>query len=255
MAFQRCSSGGGSMPELNNIQTWLRLGGVTGSYATMQDILADTTALNKLMTSGGAVNYLVGCDDFITEICASSNGMSAIGASNYCANSLLSHNNWLDGIGNSTYMESVLNVKVPTMTGASTPSGTVSCSTAYSGTNGWYAFDKNLSTQYISNSTGDDLYVQYMFTSKIHAYSAYVAVTSNVSTAVNMTYKIQGSNNGSSWTDIIDNQTVSVINTSNTIKKHAMNKEYKYFRLLKVSSTSTIRFCVPEFNIYGRADV
>ena len=181
--------------------------------------------------------------------------MSYIGLNNYCANTLLADADWCEGIANSEYIDSVLNVKIPTMTGASTPSGTVSCSTAYSGTNGWYAFDKNLSTQYISNSTGDDLYVQYMFTSKIHAYSAYVAVTSNGSTAVNMTYKIQGSNNGSSWTDIIDNQTVSVINSSNTIKNHAMNKEYKYFRLLKVSSTSTIRFCVPEFNIYGREDV
>lgn len=191
-------------------------------------------------------------DETVTE---NQNAMSYIGLNNYCANTLLADEYWCEGIANSEYVDSVLNVKIPTMTSASTPSGTVSCSTAYSGTNGWYAFDKNLSTQYISNSTGDDLYVQYMFPSKIHAYIAYVAVTSNGSTTTDMTYKIQGSNNGSSWTDIIDNQTVSVINTSNTIKKHTMNKEYKYFRLLKVSSTSTIRFCVPEFNIYGRKDV
>lgn len=240
---------------INDIDTWLWYGDVSGTFSTLSDILADSTALSTLMASTDAVDYLVRCTNWISDICGDQSAMSYIGLNNYCANTLLADEDWCEGIANSEYIESVLNVKIPTMTGASTPSGTVSCSTAYSGTYGWYAFDKNLSTQYISNSTGDDLYVQYMFTSKIHAYSAYVAVTSNGSTATNMTYKIQGSNDGSSWTDIIDNQTVSVINTSNTIKKHAMNKEYKYFRLLKVSSTSTIRFCVPEFNIYGRADV
>ena len=188
-------------------------------------------------------------------VCDNQSAMSYIGLNNYCANTLLADSDWLDGIANSEYFESVLTTHIPTMTSDTTPSGEVSCSTAYSTTNGWYAFDKNLSTQYISNGTGNDLYVQYKFPSNIHAYKLYIALSSSTTTSYTLTYKIQGSNDGNTWDDIVDNQTVTVVSGTNTIANHVIDEQYTYFRLVKVTAQSSMRFVVPEFDVYGREDV
>lgn len=253
MAFQRCSSGGGSMPELNNIQTWLRLGGVTGSYATMQDILADTTALNKLMTSGGAVNYLVGCDDFIKEICASSNGMSAIGASNYCANSLLSHNNWLDGIASSEYVDSVLNVKVPIMTSNTTPSGECFASSSYSGMQPYYAFDGQSSTKWYSNTTQSQSFIGYKFSEIKKIVYAKLQEATSSSSDIPDKLIVEGSNDGTNYTQIGE-FAFGTIPTDNIYKMpFSTFANYQYYRVK--CTTNIYRFYTTELQFYGRADV
>lgn len=62
------------------------------------------------------------------DICNNQSAMSYIGLNNYCANTLLADADWCESICNSEYFESVLNVKVPTMTSDTTPSGAVTFS-------------------------------------------------------------------------------------------------------------------------------
>ena len=91
--------------------------------------------------------------------------MSYIGLNNYCANTLLADNTWLNAICNSTYFESVLNVKVPTMTSNTTPSGECIASSVYNSSpdyQAWKAFDGNVSTKWLSGAATSDL--SYSFT-------------------------------------------------------------------------------------------
>ena len=46
---------------------WLFFGGVSGSYSSLADILADSTALATLMASTDAVDYLARCKGWITS--------------------------------------------------------------------------------------------------------------------------------------------------------------------------------------------
>lgn len=110
--------------------------------------------------------------------------MTYVGANNYCADTLLADTDWREGICNSEYIESVLDVKVPTMTSDTTPSGEAFSSGTYSGTSAyaaWYAFNgyhgPSGSSQYGSDrwagtykqNTG---YLGYKFTSpvRLHAF-------------------------------------------------------------------------------------
>lgn len=130
-----------SETDANDINFWLFFGDVSGSYSSLSDILANSTALATLMASTDAVDYLVRCTNWISDICSNQSAMSYIGLNNYCANTLLADSDWLDGIANSEYIESVLNVKVPTMTSNTTPSGVCSASTYQGSYYPWKAFD------------------------------------------------------------------------------------------------------------------
>ncbi len=121
------------------------------------------------------------------------NAMNYIGLNNYCANTLLADADWLESICNSEYFENVLNVKVPTMTSNTTPSGNASASTTYTD---WYAyrsFDKDNSTYWASNEVNTNSWIQYKFTSKqkIYKFSIVPRVYSGYSRIKN--FEIQSS--------------------------------------------------------------
>lgn len=161
---------------------------------------------------------------------------------------------WLNAICNSTYWNSVLNTSIPTMTSNTTPSGVCSSTALVSGDYAWKSFDKTISTRNQSNTynTSGGLYVRYEFPSTFKAYKSYIAISSTNSTAYNHVIKIQGSNDGSTWTDLTTNQTISVKNTPPSERYYTINGEYKYYQVYKVSSSGSIRFCINEFDVYGR---
>lgn len=144
-----------SSAPANDINMWLWFGDVSGSYSSLSDILADSTALATLMASTDAVDYLVRCAYWISDICENQSAMSYIGLNNYCANTLLADIDWRDGIANSQYFESVLTTHIPTMTSDTTPSGVASATNLYvQNTNHAYnAFDKDTTTAVISSSS------------------------------------------------------------------------------------------------------
>jgi hypothetical protein len=160
----------------------------------------------------------------VAGLCDNSTAMTDIGANDYCANTLLADATWCSAICNSTYFESVLTTKVPTMTSNTTPSGVASASNVASGHQPYLAFDGNNSTYAaITNAVAE--YFQYQFTTTVKAFILdYLSPDENVSE-----WKVQGSNDNSTYTDIPN----SAFTMSTTMSRVVMNNDtaYQYYRI------------------------
>ena len=140
------------------VQTWLACAGINDkAYTTVAQVLGDSTTLLALISDNNAVDYMVRSTSWANSVCANATAMTDIGANNYCANTLLSNATWASAIANSTYFESVLNVKVPTMTSDTTPSGIASSNDEASANKAYMAFDENTSTSAGFNALGSSL--------------------------------------------------------------------------------------------------
>ena len=162
---------GSTVTPTDDVQVLLNCANIWDkSYTTISDLLADTTSLLAVISDNNAVDYLVRSTTFATSVCANSIAMTYIGADNYCADTLLSDSTWCNAICDSTYFESVLNDKIPTMTSNTTPSGTVTASTTDSRCTGaWAAFkdDFNSSNSYTEHwmaTTSNQSWRGYRFT-------------------------------------------------------------------------------------------
>lgn len=237
------------------VQTWLHAAGITDkSYTTLAQVLVDSDTLSALMSNQSAVNYLVTAKGWADDICADSNAMTYIGLNNYCANTLLADATWRTAICNSTYFESVLNVKIPVMSSNNTPSG--KCTASYQASSGtkaaWYAFDNNSSTEwgtYMQNVA--DAWVGYEFAEACTAYK-YSIYLSDV---VDQDYVVlKASSDGSNFVDIIEN--IAVTNT--TYFTGLVTKNFtlgKYIRMRTWASIAGYGKYCRELQIWGRKDV
>lgn len=245
---------------LNNINYWLWYGGIDnseGDYSTLADILADTTALSALMASHNAVDYLVSNTSWTTSITANEDAMTYIGLNNYCADTLLADSTWCSAMLQSSYKESVLNVKVPTMTSDNTPSGVCSGSGNNSQVQFYHAFDNDTSTYWLPPSGATNNYIGYAFADSVDIFG------------VDLQYKIQGSTpartltiqHGDSNTDI---DTLSIPADSGSTASRSVSKPFSN----KVNDSKFRLFCsntlyskgswfieVSELQFYGRTDV
>jgi len=186
-----------------------------------------------------------------TSITEDSTAMSYIGLNNYCANTLLADSDWLNAICNSTYFESVLNVKVPTMTSATTPSGEVSSKDYYDVAYPWKAFDGSDSTYYSQGEGTENNWVQYQFTDNVAVCMARCLFETAISAIKQRLSQIlfkDGNNNVAKTVD------VSTLDSSDV--KFIMDNLYKsnIFRLETVKNISAgVSFYTIQF--YGRQDV
>lgn len=159
---------GATATPVNDIQTWLHCANIWGkSYTTIAQVLADASAVQTLMASSNAVDYMVRSTNWVSSVCANSNAMTYIGANDYCANELLANSTWCTAICNSTYFESVLNVKVPTMTSDTTPYGKVTYHSQLSGDPLWRAFNTSYSLGGLSTANDTSAWVAYTFPTKM----------------------------------------------------------------------------------------
>ena len=187
--------------------------------------------------------------------------MTDIGANNYAADTLLADATWCADIANSAYIENVLNVKIPTMTSNTTPSGEASASSIQSGFPAWYAF----SDSFLSNSgwipnSGDPYNtanVAYEFESAKKMKAAKM-VYHDASNRIQIV-KIQALSNSNTWEDLADNVTLSTTIIKTALTKEASEQKYTKFRLLVYASGGT---AVEPANghgyslqLYGREDV
>lgn len=237
---------GSSVTPTDDVQTWLHCGGIWDkSYTTVSQVLSDSTTLLALISDNNAVDYMVRSTTWANDVCADSTAMTYIGANDYCAETLLANTIWATAICNSTYFESVLNVKVPTMTSNTTPSGVVSgnVSTQY------YAFDNNDSTQTQSNTENSNPYVSYEFTKAISVKKARVY---GQGSGKNFSCSIQYLNSSNNWVDL---QTVS-ITTSGTDQTFvfpnntAKSASYRIFSSTQKTSGNNLFYKTVQF--YGR---
>jgi hypothetical protein len=203
-------------------------------------------------------------DAIITE---NSSAMTYIGLNNYASNTLLADSTWLNAICNSTYFESVLNAKVPTMTSATTPSGecfaTIRPELAYRVFNGDEGTGSS-SYWYMSTTDGTILgtYIGYMFTAsnkvKLLKYlsksmSGYVRKSCN--------FTLQGSNDNSTWTDI-GNFSDAGTDSKQSFMFSSSATSYTYYRIVCKSANGNMTYnsslnmiLITELQFYGREDV
>lgn len=243
----------------DNIQTWLGCASIFDkSYTTISDALADSSTLGTLISSTNAVDYMVRSTSWATTVCANSTAMSLIGLNNYCANTLLSDSTWLNAIAYSTYIESVMNVKVPTMTSNTTPSGEVIYSKQYNGDQfAYYAFDNNPSTsmQLDAFNNISDNYIGYDFT--IQKVVKIVKITQLIDNNVYYFYswKFEGSNDNSTWVELDE---VTANTESAVIRELTNTTAFRYYRchLVRTLNSAHPYYGIAyEIQFYGREDV
>lgn len=244
---------GSTVTPTDDIQTWLECAGITDkSYTTVSEVLADSTTLLALMSDSNAVDYLVRSTTFATDICADSTAMTDIGANNYCADTLLADSTWLTAICNSTYFESVLNVKVPTMTSNTTPSGEAGASAVYQTYDAWLAFDGNDSSQWLNELNSS--YIYYKFTaSKCIKKVVFINPTGGGGYKV-ATYQISASNDGSDWTNLTDELTAAQTGDLQQVTINNTNS-YLYYRFYILSTYYANHNGLSTLQFYGREDV
>lgn len=231
------------------VQTWLRKAGIIDKlYTTLAEVLSDTTTLEELIKNKDAVDYLVTCKGWAEQICADQNAMTYIGQNNYCANTLLADATWCNAICNSEYFESVLNVKVPTMTGYITPEGEV----IYTSTSGsdypWKAFNESITSGKYVDSRSDG-YIGYIFPS---AQKIYVADLHIHPDYYHTSMRLECSEDGVTWNNLTD--FVSTPAGSNTKIITNNPSAMRYWRVYGQGAVSNYVYMY-WMNFYGRKDI
>lgn len=109
---------GATVTPTDDVQTWLHCANIWDKtdLTTIDDVIADTTTLNILISDNNASDYLARSTTWVSDVCNNESAMIYIGLDDYCANKLLDNSTWLNAIGNSAYFEKVLNKCVPSLT-------------------------------------------------------------------------------------------------------------------------------------------
>lgn len=259
---------GSTVTPTDNIQIWLHCANIWDkAYTTISQVLADASTLQALVASNNAVDYMARSTTWASSVTADSSAMSYIGLNDYCADSLLADSTWLNAICNSTYFESVLNIKIPTMTSNTTPSGVASGSGVFNSTYDFYhAFDGSDSTNWISQKAVATAYLTYDFgqsinVSKIHMKCTYNAGNPNNRTGV---FKLLGSNdnfqNDSHEIDVGSNINFSVPHNTDFNESVDNTNDYRYFRLYTITHNYYMNNAdyftdVTHLQLYGRASL
>lgn len=231
---------GSTVTPTDDIQTWLNCANIWDkTYSTISQVLSDTATLLALISNSNAVDYMVRSTTWASDVCADSTAMTYIGTNDYCADSLLSDPTWLNLINNSSYFENVLNIKVPTMTSNTSPSGEASASNAVSGYEAYKAFDgsaaPSASSGWASGSSSFPQWVQYMFTTLVNVRRMSI-IFNRINTQSTIT--ISASNDGISFVDLEEG--ISVTGSNEEIVGFADNTEnYMYYRVSITSQTRT----------------
>ena len=227
-----------------NYSKWLEYGEVTGTYASLDDVLEDERAVRKLMTKHASVDYLASA----TVV---SNDISKIINNDICAKWINLRDYALDMLYKNSAIKAVMDEadkygygelalidKVPLMTNNTTLSGVASASDSYAGYEPYKTFDNNWSALGTSNhgwlasNAQGTKWLRYMFPQKTTIY----AIRIMWRLEYQGTIKFQGSDDGETWTDISDTVALDTINT--TVSKYVeLNRgyNYKYYQLITLT--------------------
>lgn len=250
---------GSTVLPTDDVSIWLACGERTEEYTTLSQVLGDNVCLSALLNNNNANDYLVRSTTWASTLTADSSAMSYIGLNNYCSNTLLSDTTWCNAICNSTYFESVLNVKVPTMTSNTTPSGVCSASTSDVQNPAYLAFDGNDSTLWSATAvTNQTLAYEFVDNVCIVKFRLIPSYTGSVGRVKN--YKIQASNDnfGSDvatlYTGVANNADYS---SNPIIQTISNNSQYRNYRILVVDEygTSSQYIRISTLQFYGRKDI
>lgn len=233
----------------------------TFNYTTVSDTEGETNSLNnstaytyyRLTVLGFNGNAAISELQFYPQdvvIPENQYAMSYIGLNNYCANTLLADEDWLEGICNSEYFESVLNYKIPTLTSDTQNNYKVTYDSLLTGGSaqyaGWKAFNSSYANGWYSANTSAEHWL------KLEIPSAKVikkVVASGFYTIGPNDIDIQCSADNSTW-----NNLVSGIGRGQSVNKAVNNSNSrKYYRVHCNANGGYIG--VDSIQFYGRADV
>lgn len=246
---------GATVTPVNDIQIWLHCANIWDkSYTTISQVLSDTSTLLALISSNNASDYMARSTSWASSVCANQTAMGYIGNNDYCAEALLNDSTWLTAICNSTYFESVLNVKIPTMTSNTTPSGTASCTNSYgAGFEAYKAFDGDESTAPLSTENASVPWqVAYTFGSQYTPYA--IKVISRSQYNYTSTIKIELQNTSDNWVEIgtINRTSTSGTKTDTFIVTSPFKAKAIRARYTAVSNKMYGEY-IQEMQAYGRA--
>ena len=212
----------------DDIQKWLACGQISGlSYTTLSDVLSDAETYERLLSDSNACDYMARSTTWASTICADADAMMRLGKYDYACDALLADSTWASAIANSTYFESVLDVKVPTMTSNTTPSGTCIESGHYAGYEPYFAFDNEINSFWWPVSGASNNYIGYIFTEPV-AIKYLTFIAENTNSVPARTIKVQASNDGF-ISDINDIATIECAASSTTENKAlAITGDTKY---------------------------
>lgn len=200
---------------------------------------------------GAAINIVE--LDFISEgVADNATAMTYIGLNNYAANTLLADATWCNAICNSTYIESVLNVKSPDMTGDTTPSGEVTASSYIGSYYPWRTFDGQINTAWATGygggySTGS--WIKYKFPEEVTIY-ALKYYHRNSDGTIAYPVRIEGSSDDSNF-DLVKTFTENIDNAYHTVVFDTPSS-YEWYRWYNTGETVSN---LDEVKYYGRKDV
>ena len=244
---------GSTVTPTDDVQILLACAEITDkAYTTISQLLADSTSLQTVISSNNAIDYLVRSTTFASDVTADSTAMSYIGLNNYASNTLLSDATWCSAICNSTYFESVLNVKVPTMTGYTTPSGQVYYTSFAGGNYTWRAFDNNLTTDglYVYGQGNGSITYEFPTAQKILVATVYIR-----SGTVNYHkfQTIKSSDDNITFTTESDTKQAIINGTNKFVFNNGNTK--KFWQMYGATLQGGGSAYVTEIQFYGRVDV
>ena len=249
---------GKTVTPTDDIQTWLNCANIWDkAYTTLGEVLADASTLSALIASNNAVDYMVRSTTWAASITADNTAMSYIGLNNYCANTLLADSTWCEAICNSEYFESVLNVKVPTMTSNTTPSGECSANVEWnSNLAAWKAFDGDDSTSW-ATGVRTSSWLKYDFGRNVAVHLCKLVIYKDDNYLEIEQYTIKGSVDDANYDIIIPTQQLPQTQGASPYYSHIIsgNNKYRYFLIDGMTTWRAWGTGLSTVQFYGRADV
>lgn len=210
--------GAGQLP-VNDAGIWLRSAGLS-SGATLSGVLADADALSALMNSANAVNYMLRSTEIQTAVLGSAAALAALDASSPIVS--------------------------PVMTSDTAPTGYVA-NANYDPTNAYKATSASSSVEWSSYQyqtvTTDWVTLEIPSSLFVYRVKAYFRCNNSGTRLC----KIQASADGSAWTDVTSDESVT---SGGEYISGAIPGMWKHFRFIGVANTTASGW-YPKLAIYG----
>ena len=232
----------------SDLENWVKtLGDITIS---VEDIL-NNNLLQKLMENKDSVDYMFNNNNIFEAVLNSQNAMEMMGKSKYAGYVAIINNNYRERVLKSKYVEyfDKGSTTIPTLS----DNNNVIYSSENNSFNGYYAFDKNASTSWLSENTNSSEYIGYNFGYNVVPYKFEIINTPIANYYRCKEFYIQGSKDGSNFEDLT--QTLIAEQNTNTQKFNITNfKECKIIKTVIKNKYTTNEWSngISEFQVYCR---
>lgn len=232
----------------SDLENWVKtLGDITIS---VEDIL-NNNLLQKLMENKDSVDYMFNNNNIFEAVLNSQNAMEMMGKSKYAGYVAIINNNYRERVLKSKYVEyfDKGSTTIPTLS----DNNNVIYSSENNSFKGYYAFDKNASTSWLSENTNSSEYIGYNFGYNVVPYKFEIINTPIANYYRCKEFYIQGSKDGSNFEDLT--QTLIAEQNTNTQKFNITNfKECKIIKTVIKNKYTTNEWSngISEFQVYCR---